>query len=118
MTKVKRFTRTVTMRPPGLIERLWFRRLRLQPPRAVSPGFRGEKWARLVPMGLVAFHRRYATAHGLHWGPCVLCTAPYGGHQHGGGVPDPTMPPPGPYGPWYYMGICPRCTRAGRGADL
>lgn len=111
-----RFTRSVTMKPPGWVDRVWYWWIKERPPfcEGLSHEIKGLKWARLVPMRFQDFHERFARRHSLHWGPCVLCMRPYGGHQSAGGVPDPTQPPPGPDGPWYYVGICPRCTRAGK----
>lgn len=113
-----RFSTTMTLKPPGLVTRLWYRwYCRMPPPwsECMSREIKSLKWARLVPMAFRGFHKGYADRHGLHWGPCVLCMRPYGGHQSAGGVPDPTMPPPGPDGPWFYVGICPACTRSGKG---
>lgn len=107
------------MKPPtGVLNAVWYWWIKMDPPvaEAFSRTVPGIKWARLVPMALTGFHRSYADRHGLHWGPCVLCMRPYGGHQSAGGVPDPTMPPADPErGPWHYVGICPACTRAGKG---
>lgn len=115
---MKRFSARMRMQPPGWADRLRFWRCGVDPPR--SEGFSkpvpGLKWARLVPVSIRAFHRRYAARHGLHWGPCVLCMRLYGGHQSAGGVPDPTQQPEDPErGPWFYVGICPVCTRRGKG---
>lgn len=107
----------ITLRRLDLIEKAWFWYLRLPIPRSegVSRKIKNLKWARLVPMRFGGFHQRYAAAHHLYWLPCVLCMTPYGGHQSGGRVPDPMNPPGGPLAPLYYVGICPRCTRAGKG---
>jgi hypothetical protein len=66
-----------------------------------------ERWRRA--------HRWYAAAHGYFWAPCVLCGRYSGGHEwrHIDGKPaevhlDPLHPTDG-------TGICPWCTRAGRG---
>ena len=111
---MRRFEVRMTLQPTGFLDRLWGWRCRTRPAfsEALSKPLPGYKWARLVPMSLTGFHQRYAGTHGLHWGPCVLCMRPYGGHQSAGGVPDPTQPPPaGPLSPVIYIGICPRCTR-------
>ncbi len=101
-------TRQVRLGPPSLIQRLWYRALRMPAPAGVEPT-RGSDWARLVPWQWWRFHRWYATRHGFYWMPCILCRRPYGGHQAGDSVPDPT----GPHGAGVV--ICPSCTRAGRG---
>lgn len=108
-----RFRACITMRPPRFLDHVWHWRLGERAPAwsGITEPIKGLEWARLVPMAFTGFHRRYASAHGLHWGPCVLCMTLYGGHQAGGGVPDPTQPPAGPMSPAIYVGICPRCTR-------
>jgi hypothetical protein len=112
-----RFTWHAVPKAPGLLDHIWYWRIGERPPVWISTSrpIKGLEWARLVPSCFRSFHIRYAATHGLHWGPCVLCSKPYGGHQAAGGVPDPTMPY-SPDGPWYYVGICPRCTRS-RNAD-
>jgi hypothetical protein len=112
------FTRTMTLRPPGLVTRLWYRwYCRMQPPRSecVSREIEWLVWARWVPMRFEGFHRAYAARHGLCWLPCPLCMREYGGHQHAGGIPDPMHQPTGPLSPLYYVGICPSCTRSRKG---
>lgn len=75
----------------------------------------------LVPYRLRAAHRWYAHRHHRFWLPCPLCDVPFGGHEwrNVGGkpssVPDPFHPPTSPDGPFMSVGICPPCTRAGRG---
>lgn len=116
---MREFTRTMTMRPPGLVTRLWYRwYCRMEPPRSecMSREIKWLKWARWVPGHFQGFHEAYAARHGLFWLPCVLCMTPYGGHQSAGSVPDPTQPPAGPLSPLHCIGICPRCTRSGKGA--
>lgn len=73
------------------------------------------EWPRvLVPYRLRAVHRWWAHRAGFFWQPCPLCDRPFAGHEWrdiGGkpsSVPDPTSPP-------MHVGICPPCTRAGRG---
>jgi hypothetical protein len=97
------------MRPPSWVQRLWYRRLRIPPPLATSGGRGSEAWARLVPYRWRAFHRRYATKHHYFWLPCILCNRPFGGHESGDSIPDPT----GLTGTGIM--ICSQCTRAGRG---
>ncbi len=95
--------------PPGWRQRLWYRYLRIPAPLATSDGQGSAGWARLIPYTWRAFHRRYATRHGYFWLPCTLCDRPFGGHESGDSIPDPTRP----------IGagivICSQCTRAGRG---
>ena len=103
------YRRTLTLRPPTRIERLWYWRLRIPAPQAVTSDRRSAAWVRLLPQSWTAMHRRYANKHGYFWLPCTLCSRPYGGHQMAGSIPDPTSGHPG-----MSIGICPRCTRAGR----
>lgn len=113
------YRKTMTLRPPDMVTRLWYRwYCRMQPPRSecMSREIKSLRWARLVPMRFEAFHRAYTARHGLFWLPCPLCMRSYGGHQSAGGVPDPMNPPAGPLSPLCYVGICPACTRAGKGA--
>ena len=104
-----RYTRTLKLRPPTRIERLWYRQLRLPAPLAVTAEQPSAAWIRLLPQAWTAIHRRYANKHGYFWLPCTLCNRPYGGHQAGGSIPDPTAGHPG-----MGISICPHCTRAGR----
>ncbi|MFE6355898.1 hypothetical protein ACFVOO_23955 [Streptomyces rochei] len=97
------------LRPPTRVERLWYRRLRIPAPLAITSTSPSAAWVRLLPQSWTAVHRRYATNHGYYWLPCTLCNRPYGGHQSAGSIPDPTADHPGAG-----VGICPRCTRAGR----
>lgn len=98
---------TMRMRPPSAVQRLWYRRLGMEPPMFQgSTGPWHADYARLVPHQYRRFHQAYATAFGYFWQPCPLCSRPYGGHQIGGSIPDPTNPPHG------YITICPDCTRA------
>jgi hypothetical protein len=112
---MRRFSAYMGMQPPGLLDRVWYWRCGMDQPRSIGTTRKIKylKWARLVPRCFKIFHRRFATRHGLFWLPCVLCTWPYGGHQAAGSVPDPTQQPEDPeLGPWFYVGICPRCTRS------
>ena len=60
-------------------------------------------------------HRWFAIENGFFWANCVLCGREWGGHEwrdidgKPGAIPDPES------GPGSFMGICPDCTRAGRG---
>jgi hypothetical protein len=59
-------------------------------------------------------HRWYAGTFGYFWLPCTLCGRESGGHEwkdrdgKSSAIPDPDRP-----GMW--RGICPVCTRSGRG---
>lgn len=111
-----RYSATMHMRPPGLVERLWYWRHGIRPPlsTAASRRLKNEKWVRLLPQRWARIHREYAHRHRLFWLPCVLCSAHYGGHQFAGSIPDPEYGP----GSGRSVGICPRCTRAGRHVEL
>lgn len=83
---------------------------------------RAEIWfATLVPYRWRSRHRRHAGKRGYFWLPCPLCGNPYGGHERDyltdkpSSVPDPLNPPTSEHGPFMSVGICPRCTRVGRG---
>lgn len=76
---------------------------------------RAEIWfALLVPYAWRAVHRWWAQRHRFFWLPCSMCGREYGGHERDylsvlpSSVPDPIHPP-------CWMGICPPCTRAGKG---
>ncbi|MFE9855588.1 hypothetical protein [Streptomyces sp. NPDC005780] len=111
-----RYSATMRIRPPGLIECLWYWRLGIHPPLSVGTtrDLSSEKWVRLLPQRWARIHRDYAGKHGFFWLPCLLCTCYYGGHQFGGSIPDPEYGP----GSGRSVGICPRCTRAGRNVEL
>lgn len=97
------------MRRPGLLARAWYRRIGLPVPTAVgSTGPVHADVARLVPYPARCFHHWYATACGYFWLPCPWCGQPFGGHEGGGSMSDPTRP-------GYGITVCSRCTRAGRG---
>ncbi|MFE9735468.1 hypothetical protein ACFYO9_33995 [Streptomyces sp. NPDC005863] len=105
---------TITMRPPTRIERLWYRSLGIPAPAACGAPKKWEAWIRLLPQSWTRIHQRYAKRHGFYWLPCVLCSRPYGGHQHAGSIPDPEYGP----GSGRSVGICPHCTRHGRHIEL
>jgi hypothetical protein len=75
-------------------------------------------FAALVPYRFRQIHQGYAAVFGFFWLPCPLCDKPYGGHEWRNvanrccSVPDPLG------GPGRTIGICPACTRAGKGAEL
>lgn len=104
----------VPTRPPGPIQRLWYRIIRLPAPLAVHPLPKHGDLIRLLPWRWTTLHRWFARKIGAFWLPCILCRREYGGHQSAGGVPDPT------YGPdsGRSIGICPQCTRAGRNVNV
>lgn len=58
-------------------------------------------------------HRRYAHRHGYFWLPCLLCGRHFGGHEWRNRRGRPAQIPSDRPGIW--TGICPKCTRAGRG---
>lgn len=94
------------LRPPAAIQRLWYRRLGMDLPLSVgSTGPWHADYVRLVPYRYRRFHQTYATAFGFFWMPCPLCNRPFGGHEGGESVPDPTNPPNGG------LIICSDCTQ-------
>jgi len=99
-----RYRVTLTLRTLGVLDRIWYCRLGIEPP--ISSSREGGRVARLVPYRFRRFHRAYASSHAYFWLPCPLCDRPFGGHEWGGDIPDPTR------GPFSYVGICSRCTVA------
>ena len=77
--------RTFKMRPPNCLERVWYRRLGVDPPYAThrSPGH----LARLVPYRWRWFHHGFAAFWRFFWLPCPLCGREFGGHEAGGSIP-------------------------------
>lgn len=97
---------TIDMRPPGLLDRLWHRRLGTEPPALSGhSGPRHHKLARLMPYAWRRAHRDYAHAFGYFWLPCPSCGHEFGGHEAGADVPDPRK------GPGHGRTVCSRCTR-------
>ncbi|MCC5574510.1 hypothetical protein IMZ11_02505 [Microtetraspora sp. AC03309] len=95
----------IRMRPPTLLDRLWYRRINETPPLSVGDsGPFGRKLARLVPYRFRRFHHAYATTFGFYWLPCPLCGREHGGHEGGKTIPDPI------HGPLYGIVICSRCS--------
>lgn len=102
----------------------WLRLLhRLRNPRGAWTVASAKPWwwqwfAVLVPYPWRAAHHWYATHNHYFWLPCPLCGTPFGGHEWravGGkiaSVPDPCGDRRSS------VGICPRCTKAGRGVDI
>lgn len=65
-------------------------------------------------------HKFYANMNGYFWVPCPLCGEEFGGHEWlpttaelEATIPNPDRPLDGCSG----RGICPNCTRAGRGNE-
>jgi hypothetical protein len=95
----------LSMKPPSRLAVAWYRRLGSTPPLSeASTGPRHAELARLVPYEYRAFHRGYAAAHGFFWLPCPLCDRPFGGHESGDSIPDPTRDPNSG------LSICSQCT--------
>lgn len=97
-------------------------RLTLRPGKVARSYPAWLEWPRwLVPYRFRSVHRWWANRAPFFWLPCSLCGREYGGHEWrdiGGKssrVPDPLNPPKSPNGPFMSVGICPVCTRAGRG---
>lgn len=89
-----RHVMVVTLRPPTRLQRLWYRRLGIPAPAAVaSCEPRSTDWVRLLPYRWRSVHRRHAEKHVYFWAPCILCRRPYGGHEAGASIPDPTDGP-------------------------
>lgn len=103
-----RYTQTLTLRPiPEAFARVYRRR-----GMEIPIGHSGHDAGALIPYRWRAWHRRYAQAHGLFWMPCPLCDQPFGGHEIGDTIPDPTRAPNGG------MVICPACTATRNGGTV
>jgi hypothetical protein len=76
------------------------------------------KDGRRIPESWRWAHRRYARANGFFWAPCVLCGWKWGGHEWRDIDGKPSVVFVNPEEPTTGTGICPRCTRAGRGERL
>lgn len=71
--------------------------------------------AALVPYRWRRVHHRYAAWFGYFWLPCPLCGHEFGGHElRDVGALSSSIPATAGDG---HEGICPPCTRAGRGAS-
>jgi len=72
-----------------------------------------------VPEAWRSVHEEYARLHGYFWLPCPLCDRSFGGHEwrsingKESSIPDPFEGP----GSGMSIGICPSCTREGRGIE-
>lgn len=82
---------------------LLLRALRVKSPSEAARGRRRE------------LHRRYARLLGYFWLPCHLCGTMFGGHEWKDRNGLSCRVYPYPLQPMLGMGICPDCTRAGRG---
>jgi hypothetical protein len=111
---------TVTLKPvPGWLKA--YRRWRY--PHGVWTEMQSRPWwwqwfAILVPYRWRWAHQRYAQRHGYFWIRCPLCDNHFGGHElrtvrgNPSSVPDPTDE-----ARQLWVGICPRCTKAGLGVS-
>lgn len=73
-------------------------------------------FAVLVPGGWRWAHRAYAERNGFFWIPCPLCDRSFGGHELRNVHAKPSsVPDPCDETGQLWVGICPRCTKAGRG---
>lgn len=63
-------------------------------------------------------HRIYARMFGYFWSPCPICRRPFGGHEwrNHDGMPSSVYRFDVERDAYIYTGICPDCTRAGKGA--
>jgi hypothetical protein len=112
---VSRFTQTITLRRRSRIV-LWWQRKRRYQYIAVMTSHRTHIAALLVPYRFRRVHHWVATRRHYFWIPCPLCGHEFGGHEWraiGGRIS--SIPTPGSTSG--SRGICPRCTRAGRGVD-
>lgn len=100
----------------------WWRRLTWPdagtPTEATSVP-RADLWfAALVPYRARRAHRWWANRRGYFWSPCPLCAVSFGGHEWRD-VRGRISTVPDPLGPANMsVGICPTCTRLGRGVPL
>jgi hypothetical protein len=93
------------LRPPNRMVTTWYRRINDEPPTACTFDPLGDI-ARLAPYRFRRFHQIVAAIGGYFWLPCVLCERPFGGHEAGKVIPDPTR------GPGLGMSICSECSRS------
>lgn len=107
---------TVTLKRVPWIERQWARMLGYQVPLARTPRGPGDWLGILVPYRFRRLHRLIAQSFGNFWLPCAQCGHEFGGHEwrdirgRSSIAGDPAEPGGG-------RGICPRCTRRGRGGE-
>ena len=69
----------------------------------------------VVPYRFRGLHRAYAYLRGYFWLPCILCGREYGGHEWNGDSVYTNMPNAAGCTVHYARGICPQCSRAGKG---
>lgn len=78
---------------------------------------RADIWfAFLVPYRWRPAHHWWARRSRYYWLPCHACGREYGGHERDYRTNKPASIPH-PTDPSLYVGICPPCTRAGRGTE-
>jgi hypothetical protein len=63
-------------------------------------------------------HEWFALEHGFFWAPCVLCGREWGGHEWRDIDGKPSQVHLNPDEPTTGTGICPQCTRDGKGERL
>lgn len=68
----------------------------------------------LIPERWRLAHRAYAALAGFFWLPCPLCGKMTGGHEWGD-INGKSSGTAVPGEPGMFKGICPDCTRSGRG---
>ena len=74
--------------------------------------------SRQIPERRRRAHREFALANGFFWAPCVLCGRMWGGHEWRDIDGKPSVVHLNQDEPTTGTGICPHCTRAGRGERL
>lgn len=75
----------------------------------------GDYFATYIPESARRAHELFAKAMGYFWLPCPLCSVYMGGHEWRDIDGKPSSVPDPEGGPGSHLGICPACTRAGRG---
>lgn len=95
---------TVKLRPPNALARAWYRRTG-ETVAACSFDWFGDI-ARLVPYRFRRFHQIVAAVGGYFWLLCPLCAEPFGGHESGKSIPDPTDTEQ-----QIWLSVCSECSR-------
>lgn len=96
----------IKMRQPNWLDRAWYHRIgETSPLCSGSTRPRHAQLARLAPYRCRTFHRLYAELFGFFWLPCPRCDRPFGGHETGKDIPDPTRPP------GWGLSICSQCSK-------
>jgi hypothetical protein len=72
------------------------------------------RFAKVIPERWRWAHRWFAHFAEYAWQPCPLCGREFGGHEWRD-IDGKTSLIPNPASQWGHLGICPACTRAGRG---